>query len=101
MGMKQYLEPLSPTLSLLPSLSPSLSPSIFSLTLAVIRDVHHRTLATDTEHWVGVLDVAHEQLVVVEHPGRAVNDLGGPDEPRASDPWITAEERESVIKHGY
>ena len=91
---------LSVSLSLLPSLSPSPSPYIFSLTLAVIRDVHHCTLATDAEHWVGILDVAHKQLVVVEHPGRAVNHLGGTDEPGTSDPWITTEERESVIKHG-
>ena len=83
---KQCLEPL---LSL--PLSPP--PQHIILTLAVIRDVHHSTLAADTEHWVGVLNVAHEQLVVVEHPGWAVNHLGGADEPGASDPWIATERK--------
>ena len=61
------------------------------LTLAVVGDVEDGTLATDTPHGICVLDVAHEEFMIVEHPCGVVHYLTGTHKPGTFDPWVTTE----------
>lgn len=60
------------------------------LTLGVVVDKEHSTLSDDAPHGVGVLDVAHKQLLVQEHSGGEVAHLLRTHKPRPSEPWVIA-----------
>ena len=63
------------------------------LTLAVVVKREDHTLATDAPHGVAVLDVAQQQLSLIEGPGGGVVYLTGTQEPGAVDPGVTTVSR--------
>lgn len=71
------------------------SPTESLLTLGVVVDKQHGTLPDDAPHGVGVLDVAHEQLLVQEHSGGEVAHLLRTHKPRPSEPRVI------TVKKGY
>ena len=60
------------------------------LTFAVVSGKEHGTLPDDAPHWVGILDIAHEQLLVQEHSGGEVGHLLRTHEPRSPEPGVIA-----------
>ena len=59
-----------------------------SLTPEVVSYEEHCTLSDDAAHWIRVLDIAHEQLMFVEHPRGWVGHLVRPHKPRAMEPRV-------------
>ena len=59
-----------------------------SLTPEVVSYEEHCTLSDDAAHWVRVLDIAHEQLMFVEHPRGRMGHLVWPHKPGAMEPRV-------------
>ena len=61
--------------------------------LAVVRKAEHGAAADDAPHGVGVLDTAHEQLLLEEESRGRVIHLLWVDKPRTMEPRVTTGER--------
>ena len=58
------------------------------LTPEVVSYEEHCALSDDAAHWVRVLDIAHEQLMFVEHPRGRMGHLVRPHKPGAMEPRV-------------